>query len=61
MSQPIDEMKSINQKRGPEVGQKRAVKKSYVSPSLVEYGGIAKLTQTSAGTGTDFSQMMACL
>jgi hypothetical protein len=29
------------------------LKKSYVSPKLVEYGSIAKLTQFKGGTGAD--------
>jgi len=61
MSQPIDEMKSINREQRREDAPQRAAKKKYASPNLVEYGGIAKLTQTSAGSGTDYSQMMVCL
>ncbi len=42
-----------------------AVKKTYVSPSLLEYGGIAKLTQNGAGSGADggsvAGMMMVCL
>ena len=63
MAQPMDERKSINQEQGPQDAQKRAVKKSYVTPSLLEYGGIAKLTQSGGFTTTDIigAQMMACL
>ena len=58
MSQPIDEMKSINREQRREDAPQRTVKKKYASPNLVEYGGIAKLTQTAAGSGTDFATMM---
>ena len=61
MSQPIDERKSINREQRREDAPKRAAKKKYARPNLVEYGGIAKLTQTAAGSGTDFSRMRACL
>jgi hypothetical protein len=40
-------------------------KKSYRSPRLTDYGSIAKLTQSTAGSGLDggkkASQMMTCL
>ena len=61
MSQSIGEMKSINREQRREDAPKRSAKKKYASPNLVEYGGIAKLTQTAAGTGTDFSRKMPCL
>ena len=62
MSQPIDERKSINREQRREDAPTRAMKKKYASPNLVEYGGIAKLTQTSAGSGTDsFGMMSSCL
>lgn len=38
-----------------------AGKKSYRAPVLVEYGTIAKLTQTGATSGADGSGMMGCL
>jgi len=61
MTQPIDEKTSTKQAK-TDVAQQRAVKKSYRAPILIEYGGIAKLTQTAAGSGTDFARMMAsCL
>ena len=61
MSQSIGEMKSINREQRREDAPKRTAKKKYASPNLVEYGGIAKLTQTGAtGTG-DYSGMMPCL
>jgi len=59
MSQSIGEMKSINREQRREDAPQRTVKKKYASPNLVEYGGIAKLTQTSVGSGGDFSGMMA--
>lgn len=41
------------------------VKRRYVPPTLSEYGSVAKLTQTGAGTGADGgvdpTMMMACL
>jgi hypothetical protein len=33
------------------------IKKPYFSPSLVEYGSVAKLTQNGAGTGVDGGTM----
>ena len=58
MAQPtMDEGRSITQKNQPAVA-----KKSYSSPSLLEYGSIAKLTQTGTAAGTDFpAGMMTCL
>ena len=40
-----------------------SIKKTYTSPSLLEYGNIAKLTQGGAGTGADSgtTMMMMCL
>ena len=61
MAQPIDKGRSINQENQQEVVKKRPVKKSYVTPSLTEYGGIAKLTQSGPISGTDLVQMMPCL
>ncbi len=63
MAQPINKGRSINQEKQPEVAQKRPVKKSYVTPSLVEYGSVAKLTQSGGFTTTDISgaAMMPCL
>jgi hypothetical protein len=41
------------------------MKKTYVSPNLLEYGNIAKLTQNGATSGTDgggaAAMMMMCL
>ena len=38
-------------------------RRAYVAPVLVEYGTVAKLTQTGGGSVTDFGSMMrmACL
>jgi len=49
-----------NQESQPEV-----VKKIYSSPSLLEYGSVAKLTQSGTGSGADGGpipgMMMVCL
>ena len=46
----------------PEIAKKTLEKKAYVSPELLEYGSINKLTQTASGSATDISgMMMACL
>jgi hypothetical protein len=37
-------------------------RRPYTTPTLVEYGTVARLTQGLSGSGTDFSMMrMACL
>jgi hypothetical protein len=41
--------------------QKQPAKQAYSTPSLIEYGSIAKLTQTGGVTGADAMAMMACL
>ena len=40
-----------------------AVRRPYAAPELVEYGTVAKLTQTGGGSVFDFGgmMMMACL
>lgn len=42
-----------------------SIKKTYVSPNLLEYGNIAKLTQNGQGSGNDggvnAGMMMVCL
>ena len=40
-----------------------STKKTYISPNLLEYGNIAKLTQGGHGTGSDSgtTMMMMCL
>jgi hypothetical protein len=54
------EAESLNQE-----GQAEVVKKTYSTPCLLEYGSVAKLTQTGLGTGTDGGTMvgfmMVCL
>jgi hypothetical protein len=42
------EADSLNQESQPEV-----VKKIYSSPDLIEYGSVAKLTQSGNGSGAD--------
>lgn len=62
MSQARERERPIKEETEPEIGQKTLVKKSYVSPQLVEYGSIAKLTQGPAGTGTEGTfARMSCL
>jgi len=41
----------------------RAARRPYLAPELIEYGTVAKLTQTGGGSVTDFGNMMrmACL
>lgn len=42
----------------------RRVRRPYASPELVEYGTVAKLTQSGGGSVTDFGpfmRMMVCL
>lgn len=56
----LDEAKNNGDKTA-DAGTKPASKKSYRIPSLIEYGAVAKLTQTAAGSGTDFARMMPCL
>ena len=41
--------------------QKPPKKQAYATPSLIEYGSIAKLTQTGGASGADTMAMMACL
>ena len=51
--------------RQPDDGGRRVTKKPYRSPQLTEYGNVAKLTQSTAGSGADggrkASQMKTCL
>ena len=40
------------------------VRRAYVAPELIEYGTVAKLTQTGSGSVADFTgmmRMMICL
>jgi len=41
--------------------QKPPAKQVYSTPSLIEYGSIAKLTQTGGQSGADSMVKMACL
>jgi hypothetical protein len=49
----------------PEGAPAGRAKKPYRAPQLTEYGSVAKLTQSSAGSGADggmkASQMKSCL
>jgi hypothetical protein len=60
MAPRSQEAESLNQESQPEV-----MKKIYSSPSLIEYGSVAKLTQTGNGSGVDGgidpTMMMVCL
>ena len=53
MEQPRNGGRSDAQEHQPEVAQQTLVKKPYVSPALLEYGSIAKLTEAGIGTGVD--------
>lgn len=60
MTQPSDEGQLADNEAIQ--GQLHSVKKPYVSPGLVEYGSIVKLTQTGTVAGTDGTVMMSsCL
>lgn len=58
-----------SQRTGPDQrsdeGDPRVSKKFYRTPQLTEYGNVAKLTQSTAGSGADggrkASQMKSCL
>jgi hypothetical protein len=49
MFEKLDERRSSN----ISAPGSRIVKKTYLSPSVVEYGSVAKLTQNGAGSGVD--------
>jgi hypothetical protein len=57
MAQPIDAGRSIKQGNQPEVAKKRPVKRTYITPTILEYGSIAKLTQGASGPLGDGSLM----
>ena len=62
MAQFIDKGRSINQEKQPEIANETRMKKSYASPSLLEYGSIAKLTQGASGPFSDGPAMQTiCL
>jgi hypothetical protein len=53
MGQLLDEGKSGSQEIQPEVANKAQVRKPYVSPALLEYGSIAKLTESGVASAAD--------
>jgi preprotein translocase subunit Sss1 len=53
MGQPLAEGRAGAQENQPEVAKKTQVKKPYVSPALLEYGSIAKLTEAGSGLLVD--------
>ena len=61
MAQIPDAERPRTGKSRSEPGKKTLVKKSYVSPRILEYGSVAKLTQSGAATVVDGFGMMACL
>ena len=63
MTQRIDKERPTSPVQRPKAAHKKPVKKNYATPSLLEYGSIAKLTQTGGATAADFqgATMMACL
>jgi hypothetical protein len=53
MGQLLDEGRSGAQEDQPEVLKKTQMKKPYISPALIEYGSIAKLTEAGGASGAD--------
>jgi hypothetical protein len=53
MGQPLDEATSGAQENQPEVTKTTHVKKPYISPTIVEYGSIAKLTESGGLSAAD--------
>jgi hypothetical protein len=53
MGQLLDEGTSATQENQPEVANKAQVKKPYVSPALLDYGSIAKLTEAGGLSAAD--------
>jgi len=53
MGRPLDEGISGTQEDQPEVAKKTQEKKPYVSPALLEYGSIAKLTEAGGFSAAD--------
>jgi len=55
----------VEEKRPAPVGDERPAKKPYAAPEIVEYGSVAKLTQSGAGSISDGtmtnSQLKSCL
>jgi len=52
----MDESTTENAAAGSQAGfaGERRERRAYVAPALVEYGSVAKLTQTGGMTGNDF-------
>jgi hypothetical protein len=53
MGQLLDEGRAGAQENQPEVATKTQVKKPYISPVLLEYGSVAKLTEAGGASGVD--------
>jgi hypothetical protein len=53
MGQPLDGGRSGAQGTQPEVAKKAQVKKPYVSPAILEYGSMAKLTEFGGASAAD--------
>lgn len=53
MGQLRDDGRSGAQEYQPMAAEKPRVKKPYLSPSLVEYGSIAKLTESGVASAAD--------
>jgi hypothetical protein len=53
MAELLDEGRAGAQENQPEVATKAQVKKPYVSPAVLEYGSVAKLTEAGITSGTD--------
>jgi hypothetical protein len=53
MGHPLDGERFGAQENQPEVAQKTQMKKPYVSPALLEYGSIAKLTEFGGASAVD--------
>jgi hypothetical protein len=55
----------VEEKRQAPDGGERPAKKAYATPEIVEYGSVAKLTQSGAGSISDGtftnSQLKSCL
>jgi hypothetical protein len=55
-------MVQVEKKSSSSEANQPSTKKTYISPSLLEYGNIAKLTQGGGNSGGDgASGMMPCL
>jgi hypothetical protein len=62
MVQARERGRPIKGEKQPDVLKRIPDKKSYISPRLLEYGNISKLTQSGSPGGFDgVPSMMACL